>query len=105
MFEKFNKRSSWNLKIEVWNLLFRNYTEKIVEAIKNLLKIPTDKTFESASLYSGNLTILSSKMLFSKTNYTILQDAVLKIFRSRTPSVIQSLVLIYSTIINSNTAT
>ena len=75
-----------------------------MEAIKNLLKIPTDKTFESASLYSGNLTILSSKMLFSKTNYTILQDAVLKIFRSRTPSVIQSLVLIYSTILNSNTS-
>ena len=43
-------------------------------------------------------------MLLPSINYTILQDAVLKIFRSRTPSVIQSLVLIYSTLINKNTS-
>ena len=43
--------------------------DKIVKVVKNLLKIPKDKTFESASLYCGNLTILSSALISQKINY------------------------------------
>ena len=67
------------------------------------MKIPKDKSFETASVYAGNLAILAFSKLLTKTNYEILQEAVLKVFRSRTPSVIQSLVLIYSRLINMGT--
>jgi hypothetical protein len=43
--------------------------------------------------------ILFEKVLGKKQN-EILQEVVLKVFRSRTPSVIQSLVLVYARIIN-----
>jgi len=78
-------------------------TGVVLETIKSLLKIPKDKTFESASLYSGNLVILAFQLILTKKNYEVLQEAVLKVFRSRTPSVIQSLVLIYSRLINLGT--
>lgn len=35
------------------------YESKVVEAIHSLLKIPSDKAFEAASVYVGNLTILT----------------------------------------------
>lgn len=38
-----------------------------------------------------------------KNHNEILQEVVLKVFRSRTPSVIQSLVLVYSRLINQGT--
>jgi hypothetical protein len=46
---------------------------QIVESIKNLLKIPKDKSFETASVYAGNLAILAFSKLLTKTNYEILQ--------------------------------
>lgn len=36
----------------------RKYEKNIVDAIHTLLKIPADKTFESASIYVGNLVLL-----------------------------------------------
>jgi hypothetical protein len=77
--------------------------QSVSESIKTLLKIPKDKSFETASVFTGNLVILAIAKLFPKINYEILQEAVLKVFRSRTPSVIQSLVLIYSRLINVGT--
>jgi hypothetical protein len=77
--------------------------DRVVGAIRNLLKIPADKSFESASVYVGNLVILVSDKLLKRLHYEILQEVVLKIFKSRTPSVIQSLVLIYARIINEYT--
>ena len=73
------------------------------EAIRCLLRIPTDKTFESASIYAGNILILTTAKLLKKPYYRMLQEVVLKVFRSRTPSVIQSLVLVYSRMINLGT--
>ena len=68
--------------------------------MKLLLIIPKDKSFESASIYAGNLVILLFDRILSKKHNEILQEIVLKVFRSRTPSVIQSLVLVYARIIN-----
>lgn len=68
-----------------------------------MLKIPSDKAFEAASVYVGNLTILTFDKLLEKPDQSILEEVVLKVFRSRTPSVIQSLVLIYSRLINLTT--
>lgn len=79
------------------------YESKVVEAIHSLLKIPSDKAFEAASVYVGNLTILTFDKLLEKPDQSILEEVVLKVFRSRTPSVIQSLVLIYSRLINLTT--
>jgi hypothetical protein len=76
---------------------------KVVDAIHCLLKIPNDKAFEAASVYVGNLTILTFEKLLEKPDQMILEEVVLKVFRSRTPSVIQSLVLIYSKLINGKT--
>ena len=72
-------------------------------AARILLRVPTDKSFESASIYAGNLIILLYDKLPSKTRNEILQEIVLKVFRSRMPSVIQSLVLVFSCLINQNT--
>ena len=77
--------------------------ENYVNAVRILLKIPKDKSFESASIYAGNLAILVFEKLLKKNHNEILQEVVLKVFRSRTPSVIQSLVLVYSRLINQGT--
>ena len=74
-----------------------------MSAIRCLLKIPADKSFEGASIYVGNLSILSFDRLLEKPDQEVLQEVVLKVFKSRTPSVIQSLVLIYSRLINEKT--
>jgi hypothetical protein len=79
------------------------FRKSILEAIHSLLKIPTDKTFEGASVYVGNLILLSFELVLEKPDQEILQEVVLKVFKSRTPSVIQSLVLVYSRIINNKT--
>lgn len=66
------------------------------------MKIPADKTFEAASIYVGNLIILTFDQLLEKPDQSILEEVVLKVFRSRTPSVIQSLILTYSRLINAS---
>ena len=81
----------------------KGYQKDIVTAIRCLLKIPADKSFEGASIYVGNLSILTFGRLLEKPDQEILQEVVLKVFKSRTPSVIQSLVLIYSRLINEKT--
>lgn len=78
----------------------KDLTELIVRAVRLLLRIPKDKSFESGSIYAGNLTILLFDKILGKNHNDILQEIVLKVFRSRTPSVIQSLVLVYSRLIN-----
>jgi hypothetical protein len=65
-----------------------------------LLRIPKDKSQESGSIYAGNLAILLFDKVLAKNHNEILQEIVLKVFRSRTPSVIQSLVLVYARLIN-----
>lgn len=40
-----------------------SYENKVVDAIHSLLKIPSDKSFEAASIYVGNLTILTFEKL------------------------------------------
>lgn len=72
-------------------------------AVRILLRVPKDKSFESASIYAGNLTVLVFEKLLKRNHNEILQEIVLKVFRSRTPSVIQSLVLVYSRLINQGT--
>jgi hypothetical protein len=72
----------------------------IVQATRLLLRIPKDKSFESGSIYAGNLAILLFDKILGKNHNDVLQEIVLKVFRSRTPSVIQSLVLVYSRLIN-----
>ena len=67
-----------------------------------MLRIPTDKSFESASIYAGNLIILLYEKLPPKTRTLILQEVVLKVFRSRMPSIIQSLALVFACLINQN---
>lgn len=42
------------------------YSKYFVEAIHSLLKIPADKTFEAASIYVGNLIILTFDKLLEK---------------------------------------
>lgn len=74
-----------------------------VSAVRILLRVPKDKSFESASIYAGNLTVLVFEKLLRRNHNEILQEIVLKVFRSRTPSVIQSLVLVYSRLINQGT--
>ncbi len=81
----------------------KQFDKNILEAIHSLLKIPADKTFEGASIYVGNLVLLSFEFLIEKPDQEILQEVVLKVFKSRTPSVIQSLVLVYSRMINGKT--
>ena len=73
------------------------------KAARILLRIPIDKSCESASIYAGNLIILLYHKLPAKTRIEILQEIVLKVFRSRMPSVIQSLVLVFACLINENT--
>lgn len=61
--------------IKVCNeLLLENssYVQRVMKTIRNLLKIPTDKSFESASIYVGNLTLLAFDKL-KQHNYEILQ--------------------------------
>lgn len=84
-------------------LIKRDYQKDILGALHSLLKIPVDKSFEGASIYVGNLSILSFDRIFEKPDQEVLQEVVLKVFKSRTPSVIQSLVLIYSCLINEKT--
>lgn len=78
----------------------KELTELIVQATRLLLRIPKDKSFESGSIYAGNLAILLFDKILGKNHNDVLQEIVLKVFRSRTPSVIQSLVLVYSRLIN-----
>ena len=88
---------------EVHKVLFSNFTPKLIEVIHSLLEIPKDKTFESASLYAGNLIILTfNNLLNGVVDLEILKKVVMKVFKSRTPSVIQSLILVYARIINSS---
>lgn len=75
----------------------------MIGSVRALLAIPKDKSFESASIYAGNLTILLFESLLKRNHNEILQEIVLKVFRSRTPSVIQSLVLVYARLINQGT--
>ena len=72
----------------------------VISIVRILLRIPKDKSFESASIYAGNLAIILFDKVLGKKHNDILQEIVLKVFRSRTPSVIQSLVLVYARIIN-----
>ena len=75
-------------------------TEIVVQLVRLLLRIPKEKSFESASIYAGNLAVILFDKVLGKKHNDILQEIVLKVFRSRTPSVIQSLVLVYARIIN-----
>lgn len=81
----------------------KDLVDHYVNAVRILLRVPKDKSFESASIYAGNLTILVFEKLLKKNHNEILQEIVLKVFRSRTPSVIQSLVLVYARLINQGT--
>ena len=74
--------------------------DMVISIVRILLRIPKDKSFESASIYAGNLAIILFDKVLGKKHNDILQEIVLKVFRSRTPSVIQSLVLVYARIIN-----
>lgn len=78
----------------------KDLTELVIQTVRLLLRIPKDKSFESGSIYAGNLAILLFDKILGKNHNEILQEIVLKVFRSRTPSVIQSLVLVYSRLIN-----
>jgi importin-9 len=81
----------------------KDLVDQFVNAVRILLRVPKDKSFESASVYAGNLTALVFEKLLKRNHNEILQEIVLKVFRSRTPSVIQSLVLVYSRLINQGT--
>lgn len=81
----------------------KDLVDQFVNAVRILLRVPKDKSFESASIYAGNLAILVFEKLLKRNHNEILQEIVLKVFRSRTPSVIQSLVLVYSRLINQGT--
>ena len=71
--------------------------------IHSLLEVPKDKSFESASLYAGNMIILTfNNLLNGVVDLEILKKLVLKVFKSRTPSIIQSLILVYARIINNS---
>ena len=59
---------------------------------KNLMKLWVPILYFSTLEPNVNIT--------PKKHNDILQEIVLKVFRSRTPSVIQSLVLVYARIIN-----
>jgi len=74
--------------------------DMVISIVRILLRIPKDKSFESASIYAGNLAIILFDKVLGKKHNDILQEIVLKVFRSRAPSVIQSLVLVYARIIN-----
>ena len=74
--------------------------QMVISIVRILLRIPKDKSFQSASIYAGNLAIILFDKVLGKKHNDILQEIVLKVFRSRTPSVIQSLVLVYARIIN-----
>lgn len=74
--------------------------EMVIGVVRLLLRIPKDKSFESGSIYAGNLVILLFDRLLGRNHNEILQEIVLKVFRSRTPSVVQSLVLVYARLIN-----
>lgn len=78
----------------------KDLTELVIQAVRILLRVPKDKSFESGSIYAGNLVILLFDRVLGKNHNEILQEIVLKVFRSRTPSVIQSLVLVYARLIN-----
>ena len=81
----------------------KDLVDQYVNAVRILLRIPKEKSFESASIYAGNLCVLVFEKLLKKNHNEILQEIVLKVFKSRTPSVIQSLVLVYSRLIDQGT--
>lgn len=47
----------------------KEYTDMVVQLVRILLRIPKDKSFESASIYAGNLAvILFDRILGKKHN-------------------------------------
>ena len=44
----------------------KGYEKHFIAAIHSLLKIPTEKSFEGASIYIGNLIILTFESLLEK---------------------------------------
>jgi hypothetical protein len=71
------------------------------ECVCKLLEVTADKSLEGSSLYVGNLVVLTFQCVLGGSDRAILQMVVNKVFRSRTPSVIQSLVLVFAREINS----
>jgi len=42
-----------------WSELFSGFTAEILKVVARLIEVPKDKSFEAASLYAGNLIILT----------------------------------------------
>lgn len=89
------------IRVATPTIIKNGFTAEILKVVARLIEVPKDKSFEAASLYAGNLIILTfNNLLEGVADLDILQKIVLKVFKSRTPSIIQSLVLVYSRIIN-----
>lgn len=73
------------------------------EIMNVITKILTPETNEMASLYIGNLIILVfANLLNNSVDTNILKQVITKLSKSKLPSIIQSLVLVYSRLINTN---
>lgn len=81
-------------------ILKMGYLDDIKSVISKILSLDTN---EMGALYIGNLVILTfANLLNNNVDTNILKQVITKLAKCNLPSIIQSLVLIYSRLINTN---
>jgi hypothetical protein len=81
-------------------ILKMGYLQDVLNVISKILALETN---ELGALYIGNLIILTfANLLNNSVDTNILKQVITKLSKSNLPSIIQSLVLVYSRLINTN---
>jgi hypothetical protein len=101
MFLLLNGTSTLRNFISIGNhaILERSKPRDMIEVAKKLL-LPT--TNENAAICLGNYVIQIFHKIEPKIDTTLLMSVVWKIYKSRMPSIVQSLILIFARLIHSN---
>lgn len=78
-------------------------TDQIIKVIYKLLEVPKNSQLEGCALLSGNLVMITfNNLMNGKADPEILKQIVYKLYRSRIPSIVQGLVLVYARLIQTN---
>ncbi|CAD8159758.1 unnamed protein product [Paramecium octaurelia] len=86
--------------IETGQILKMNLVQDVMKVNLKLLEVPQNSANESASLFAGNLVMITiNNLLDGNPDLNLLKAVVFKIYRSRMPSTVQSLVLVYARMI------
>ncbi|CAD8134500.1 unnamed protein product [Paramecium pentaurelia] len=86
--------------IETGQILKMNLVQDVMKVNLKLLEVPQNSANESASLFAGNLVMITiNNLLDGNPDINLLKSVVFKIYRSRMPSTVQSLVLVYARMI------